>query len=97
MLKRRKWAEYPSGNDWVILEDTNTGQKSFALPTPKTAPFTNWSWSETNGEKQNSAAAPRSESPKLHPGDISESAWDFASRDKCALYTNCIPIPHAQT
>ena len=75
MLKRRKW------NDWVILEDTNTGQKSFALPTPKTAPFTNWSWSETN------AAAPRSESPELHP----------ASRDKCALYTNCIPIPHAQT
>ena len=26
-----------------------------------------------------------------------ETAWDFASRDKCALYTNCIPIPHAQT
>ena len=26
-----------------------------------------------------------------------EIAWDFASRDKPALYTNCIPIPHAQT
>ena len=96
MLKRRKW------NDWVILEDTNTGQKSFALPTPKTAPFTNWSWSETNGEKQNSALlAAMIESierfvVQLDHSQI-ETAWDFASRDKCALYTNCIPIPHAQT
>lgn len=53
MLKRSK-----HGN-WVILEDTETGQKTFALPNSKTELITNWSWSETTDEKQTPAAAPQ--------------------------------------
>lgn len=26
-----------------------------------------------------------------------ETTWDFASRDKPTLHTNCIPTPYAQT
>lgn len=55
MLKQTKW------KDWTILEDSETGQKTFALPESKVEVLTNWSWSEISGEKQNPAA-------DSHPG-----------------------------
>lgn len=56
MLKQTKW------NDWVVLKDTETGEKTFALPESKTQPLRNWSWIERRDEKQNRAVAPGQES-----------------------------------
>jgi hypothetical protein len=59
--------------DWLILEDTETGEKTFSLPESKTRPFRNWSWIEKKDEAQSREEVPEQQLQERHSADTNES------------------------